>query len=349
MSIQYKNCKNCVNDFKSNFDFCPHCGMKEKEELTLGVLFYNTLNNYLLYDSKFFKSIIPLMSKPGFLPNKFIEGKRLSFLHPAQMYLFVTFVFFFLFSIVSNKQVEKLNNEFKENTTKVVNEVKKMELDSVSSAEIQKAFGNKKSLTGVSNNDLDSIIGNTSFADNSKLSFDFNKKIIDSLLTISAPKESIYRAMGMDDDSGWIARIWYAQILKFYKQKDIGSLFKSMLDATPIALFILLPIFALLLKLFYWKKGRYAYHLVFTFYFFAFLFIVFNTLLITDFIVDVPGWIDFLVLLSTFIYLFFAIKYFYKQGWFLSLLKSGIITFIFLAMVLPFAFVALGIISFMFY
>ena len=49
-----------------------------------------------------------------------------------------------------------------------------------------------------------------------------------------------------------------------------------MLDATPIALFVLLPIFALLLKVFYWRKGRYAYHLVFTFYFFAFLFIVSN-------------------------------------------------------------------------
>ena len=122
-----------------------------------------------------------------------------------------------------------------------------------------------------------------------------------------------------------------------------------MLDATPIALFVLLPIFALLLKVFYWRKGRYAYHLVFTFYFFAFLFIVFNALLIADFIIDVPGWIDFLIILSTFIYLYIAIKRFYEQGWFLSLIKSGIITFVFLSMVLPIALIALGMISFMFY
>ncbi|WP_375242016.1 DUF3667 domain-containing protein [Lacinutrix sp.] len=53
--------------------------MKSKEELTLSVLFYNTLNNYLLYDSKFFKSFFPLIARPGFLPNTFIDGKRLSF------------------------------------------------------------------------------------------------------------------------------------------------------------------------------------------------------------------------------------------------------------------------------
>ena len=76
MSIQYKTCKNCENDFRDNFDFCPHCGMKDKEELTLGILFYNTLNNYLLYDSKFLKSFIPLLIKPGFLANKFEEQMK---------------------------------------------------------------------------------------------------------------------------------------------------------------------------------------------------------------------------------------------------------------------------------
>ncbi|WP_290699405.1 hypothetical protein [Lacinutrix sp.] len=54
MSIQYKTCKNCENDFRSNFDFCPHCGMKDKEGLTLTVLFYNTVSNYFSFDARFF-------------------------------------------------------------------------------------------------------------------------------------------------------------------------------------------------------------------------------------------------------------------------------------------------------
>ena len=259
------------------------------------------------------------------------------------MYLFVSFVFFFLFSIVSNKGVEKLNNEFKVNTTKIVNEVNQMELDSVAKKELKNTFKDSKLLAGSANKSLDSIINNT---ENNK---NFNTKAIDSLLLIQAPREEVYKAMGMNADAGWFSKVWYSQILKFYKEQDLGTVLKSMLDATPIALFVLLPIFALLLKVFYWRKGRYAYHLVFTFYFFAFLFIVFNALLIADFIIDVPGWIDFLIILSTFIYLYIALKRFYEQGWFLSLIKSGIITIVFLSMVLPIALIALGMISFMFY
>ncbi|WNH14436.1 DUF3667 domain-containing protein [Thalassobellus suaedae] len=40
---------------------------------------------------------IPLLIKPGYLTAKFIEGKRLLYLHPAKMYLFIVVVFFFFF------------------------------------------------------------------------------------------------------------------------------------------------------------------------------------------------------------------------------------------------------------
>ena len=90
-------CKNCEKEYNDSFEFCPHCGQKSNDELTIGILFYNTISNYFSFDARFFKSYIPLMFKPGYLPNKFIEGKRLLYLHPAQMYLFISVVFFFLF------------------------------------------------------------------------------------------------------------------------------------------------------------------------------------------------------------------------------------------------------------
>ena len=48
---------------------------------------------------------------------------------------------------------------------------------------------------------------------------------------------------------------------------------------------------------------------------------------------DVPDWIDWLVALSTYFYFLLALIRFYKQNWFLSFIKSGIISFIFLLMV----------------
>ena len=105
-------CQNCELEHEIGFEFCPHCGQKTNDELTLGVLFYNTLANYFSFDARFFKSFIPLMFRPGILAKRFLEGKRLLYLHPAQMYLFISVVFFFLFTFISRTQVESANKMF---------------------------------------------------------------------------------------------------------------------------------------------------------------------------------------------------------------------------------------------
>jgi hypothetical protein len=64
---------------------------------------------------------------------------------------------------------------------------------------------------------------------------------------------------------------------------------------------------------------------------------------------DFPGWITTLVMLSTYFYLFQAIKRFYGQGWFLSFFKSGFVTFTFLTFVIPLAVVIMGLMAFLFY
>lgn len=87
-------CQNCNGIIKEDYQFCPHCGQKTNDELTIGVLFYNTISNYFSFDARFLKSFLPLMFKPGDLAIKFLQGKRLLYLHPAQMYLFVSVIFF---------------------------------------------------------------------------------------------------------------------------------------------------------------------------------------------------------------------------------------------------------------
>ncbi len=102
-------CLNCEEPLEEGFQFCPNYGQKSNEVLTVGVLFYNTIANYFSFDARFFKSFFPLMFKPGKLAKCFIQGKRLLYLHPAQMYLFVSVVFFFLFSFSVRKQAKNLD------------------------------------------------------------------------------------------------------------------------------------------------------------------------------------------------------------------------------------------------
>ena len=351
-------CKNCEKDYQIGFQFCPHCGQKTIEDLTVGVLFYNTISNYFSFDARFFKSFIPLMFKPGILAKRFIEGKRLLYLHPAQMYLFISVVFFFLYSFKIrqasqdiDKALQKMEVTSKDSTSLLTNAVA---FDSVAVKKLSESLKENQVITGMNDEEvqkLDSLINNSQDIEqiNKSLSFDFKRKEIDSLIEIGASDETIYKEMGMNEDAGFFIRKFFSQVLKFYKSKDGGSILQSFYDTIPIALFILLPIFAFLLKLLFYRKGPFSHHLVFSFYFFSFLFTVFAIILGLNYIWEVPDSLDTLLVLSTFFYLVFAIKRFYGQGWFLSFFKTCVTAFIYMLFVAPIAFVFILGIAFMFY
>ncbi|WP_027878918.1 DUF3667 domain-containing protein [Mesoflavibacter zeaxanthinifaciens] len=339
MSLQYKVCENCETEFKDSFKFCPCCGMKNREELTVRSLFYNTINNYLLWDSKFLKSFLPLMTKPGFLPKKFLQGKRLTYLHPAQFYLFVSVVFFFIFSFYIRETRTKLDKAIQE------------ELAVKKEKEYREAF--ERVADSIK---LDSLVNEKIDAKDRKAngsvfgtSFTYDEKEIDSLIDAGADKKIILKKMGMPEDAGYLKRKFFEQMFKFQKEKGVGSIYQTITDSFPIAMFFLLPIFAFLLKVFYFNKGRYAYHLVFSFYFFSFIFAVMAIDLGINWFYDMPDWLDFILVLSTYFYFFIAVKKFYDQGWFLSFIKSGAITTIFMGMIIPFASILIAVLAFMIY
>ncbi|MGM5471192.1 DUF3667 domain-containing protein [Flavobacteriaceae bacterium LMO-SS05] len=359
MEKQTITCPNCEKEFEAGFEFCPHCGQKAKDELTLKVLFYNTIANYFSFDARFIKSFIPLMVKPGYLAKKFLEGKRLLFLHPAQMYLFISVIFFFLYSFNVRETVQEVDQNFKNisinKETQDSIESKKPVIDSVQLDKLMAPIKEHKRVTGMNDQEikeLDSIIKseNNNQRANNFLNFDFNEKKIDSLIAIDAPNTDIYKAMGMSDDAGFFTRKIYTQMLKFYKDRGLGSILQTFYDSVPLAMFFLLPIFAFILKIFYFRKGRFSHHLVFSFYFFSFLFTVFSILVFANlFWKDFPDWITTLVVLSTYFYLFLAIKRFYGQGWLLSFFKSSFVTFTFLTFVIPLAAIIMGLMAFLFY
>jgi hypothetical protein len=59
-----------------------------------------------------------------------------------------------------------------------------------------------------------------------------------------------------------------------------SSLLVALLGNLPRAFFVLLPVVALLLKLFYWRQGYYLDHLIFALYHHAFSFVALTFLVI---------------------------------------------------------------------
>lgn len=349
-------CQNCNSALEEDFEFCPYCGQKTNDKLTISVLFYNTISNYFSFDARFLKSFIPLMIRPGYLAEKFLQGKRLLYLHPAQMYLFISVIFFFIISYSTRELVQEAN-KINEEVTKskfldMDEDVLKQDLDSTTLDSIVNSINNDEQIISFERDDLK--LKDSSFTADRKASenifneLNFDKKKIDSLVDAGSSEDLIYREMGMSENPGFLERRFFKRVLSLVEGRGAGSMVQAFFDSIPISMFFLLPFFALILKIFYYNKGPYVYHLVFSFYFFSFLFMVFSIIFaVNRFIFDIPDWIDWCIVLSTYVYFFIALFRFYKQHWFLSWLKSGIISFVFLSFVIPTALTLLVLYSFL--
>ena len=336
-------CKNCEKKFDSDFDYCPHCGQEVADNLTFGVLFSNTISNYFSIDARFFRSFIPLMTKPGVLARRFVDGKRVAYLHPAQFYLFISVIFFFIFSFSVRKADNQISQAFKKGFMKE-NILDSLQLakDSVALEMARDGLMKNKVITGISEKELkiiDSIIAVEQKSPD--VSFNFKRRVLDSLIAIDAPKTDKLKAMGLGDDAGGVTR-------KFYEQRG-GGILKTLYDTIPIAMFFMLPLFAFLIKLFYWKTGTYAHHVVFSFYFFTFLFTAFCFLILANTFIDIPFWIEFFIFLSFIVYLILALRNFYNSSWVGAFFKANTIAFIYLLFIVPMAIFGVIMVSFMLY
>ena len=350
-TMETTSCKNCEKSFDASFEYCPYCGQEAADNLTFGVLFSNTIENYFSIDARFFRSFVPLMFKPGVLPRRFVDGKRLKYLHPAQFYLFISVLFFFLFSFSVRKADTEVSQALEKTFDQEIqlDSVVSSQQDSVAIEQAREALKKNQKITGMSDEDLaalDSVM--VSNPRNTNLTFSFRRETLDSLIAIGAPEEEKLIAMGMDKDAGGFTRRFYQQVLKFYQQKG-GGIVQTIFDTIPIAMFLLMPLFAILLKIFYWKRGNFAHHMVFSFYYFTFLFTIFSLMILANKAIEIPFWIEFLISLSFLVYLMIALRNFYRSSWIGAFFKSGIISFIYMILIAPIALAGLVFTSFMLY
>ncbi|MGH1387557.1 DUF3667 domain-containing protein [Kordia sp.] len=365
MSAENKHCPNCKYLLTRYHNYCPNCGQKVDDKLSMRVLFHNTVMNYFSVDARFFRSFIPLLMRPGYLAKKFVSGKRLLYLHPAQFYLFASIVFFFIFSISTRAMQQDVEAELKatfgktkrfQDSIKNVLEVDLLKTEGKDSLAIQKLTyflknGEMQPHDSIRNDSTRASKKGRRRSGNiqgSIFGIDFNTEKLDSLYASGASMDEKLKALGHKESDGWFSKFFGKQLIKFREKMGDGIL-KAFMDTIPISMFFLIPIFALLLKLFYRKRGRFAHHMVFSFYYFAFIFLASSIIIVTNYIINIPDWIDLTLILSMLIYLMISLKHFYEQGYILTFFKTTILTFIYLIFVIPLTFVILSAVTFFMY
>lgn len=75
--------------------YCPHCGQETKLRLpTLREFIREAAGRYVALDGRFWRTLVALTFRPGFLTREYIAGRRRRYIRPARLYLFATLIFF---------------------------------------------------------------------------------------------------------------------------------------------------------------------------------------------------------------------------------------------------------------
>jgi hypothetical protein len=105
-TAEKRYCLNCSTPLVDVY--CAHCGQKDiPRRQTLGELCFNFLSSFSGYESKFLQTTKFLILRPGFLAREYNAGKRERYFHPARMYVFISFIYFLLFTSLPQANEEK--------------------------------------------------------------------------------------------------------------------------------------------------------------------------------------------------------------------------------------------------
>jgi hypothetical protein len=309
--------------------YCQNCGQENViPHETFWLMVKHFLYDITHFDSKFFGSMKMLLFKPGFLPGEYVKGKRASYLHPVKKYVFTSAIFFLLFfSFFINTNFVEINFKTPLSIEDRTLRIKKAE------NELLRNSNNDKLRTALQMlKDTGSVL---TFGDLKKY---WNE---DNIINFGGQQyntlkeyDSVQMVLNKSEKDGWFVRLLQRKNLKGKEKygdepgKMSGTLVNIFLHNLPYLLFVSLPLFALILKLLYIrnKKLYYVDHGIFSLYHYIFTFflllIVFSIEKIQS-LVKV-GDLDFLtigVFLSGGVYLYLAMKRFYRQGHVKTVLK----------------------------
>ena len=97
------SCPNCGHALSPAIKYCPECGQKNHSlAVPLKTIAEELLESTLHFDTKLFKTLKLLIFKPGSLSAEFMSGRRKSYVHPIRLYIFISFIFFFLITFRSH-------------------------------------------------------------------------------------------------------------------------------------------------------------------------------------------------------------------------------------------------------
>lgn len=328
-----KRCPNCESRMAPKAKYCTECGQKYTtgriKLRTLLAEFFETVFNI---DNKTLRTLGALFI-PGKLTQEFFKGKHETYFRPIRIFLIMAILHIAAISfVVSNTAEEELekviNNQLEEaHRLKYVHKI-----DSLKAGLISHYDNNGQQVAQA----LDSL--RTYFVENLSDSTNYavsNLKFEEVQIRMS--KEDFYTMPISEINETYEIEDWLAKFLlrqNVRVNRNLDRIVSFAVGNLTWMLLLMMPALALILKLLYIRRGHYyVEHLIFSFHYHAFAFLVMSPVYLLAETYPMLTAIGGGVII---IYLFIAMQRVYQQSFFKTLMKFLILNFLYLFVIIFF-------------
>ncbi|MBN8727104.1 MAG: DUF3667 domain-containing protein [Xanthomonadales bacterium] len=334
--------------------YCAICGQPEKGLIRHLISVLADAGEALFnVDSRVFRSIAPLYLRPGYLTIEYFAGRRARYVTPFRLFFFLCILCFFAIQFTINVTGSGIDLRPDVSDVDELSSVKSAptlaELDRRSEAAFAAiAAGTPDAAARQKRIDtLTERVGkrgewlrqrDAAIADGAPLPDDPNERAIEFN---GRPWDPVKHPLEIGWAPDWANRGLNASLARVREnvliaEHDPAHLFAGVFSVLPQTMFVLLPLFALLLKLMYvFKRRLYMEHLMVALHSHAFIFL---SLLLLALLQLVLGWAEASAALLVAplrwlraamwawlpLYLLLMQKRVYAQGWTMTLLKYSI-------------------------
>jgi hypothetical protein len=304
-------CANCGTALVG--EYCAACGQRHEPHVhTLRHFAGEAFESVTHADSRLWRTLWFLLSRPGFLTREFFAGRRASYLPPFRLYLVISVVFFLVVGVPNGTRVQVDEKAAAKGVTGM-----------------QEAAGVLEKQTGPASEALKEVAAELR-----------REAAKEGAAGESAADSGTKKKEGLQSQNGMTefcdafkkpdprGNKDYARLQAFCAKtaEDGGAeLLRSVVHNIPRAMFVFLPLLALAMKLMYWRPRRYyVEHLLFLVHNHAFVFLLLAILTLLKLIPIMGqrlGWVEGFVWLYMIWYLFRAMRNVYQQGRALTLAK----------------------------
>ncbi|MBK0381106.1 DUF3667 domain-containing protein [Mucilaginibacter segetis] len=319
------DCLNCGTILEGKF--CHNCGQENLQmKESFGHMVNHAVSDYFHFDDQFFKTLSPLLLKPGKLTIEYLAGRRARYLHPVKMYIFISLIFFLLY-FQSNHEVVNINNKKNEHVAdSVKNKISEnIEKNKDLTPAQKKAI--TKNITGLipdtakgevnikENGDVDVSGEDHSEANFSLFNDNDDPKTYQEYLASQKKLPSEKKDNFLEK---YIKKKGYDW--KSHGKNSLEMFREAFKHNVPKMMFILLPLFALILKIAFWKNRKfYVEHIIYSIHLHCFLFLFLGIILIINMIIpdswdNVMDWIQILSFIIICWYVYRSLRVVYHRS-----------------------------------